>query len=159
MEGVTQPPPSFIGPHFTRGHSLARDPYQELGVSRTATADEIRKAFRKLAKAHHPDTNPGDKKAEEKFKQVSAAFDIVGDAEKRKKFDLGQIDADGRETMRGFGGQPGNGPFNASGFGRGGFHREEGPEIDLSELFGGMFGGAQAGTRGPFGGGGQAGGG
>jgi curved DNA-binding protein CbpA len=83
---------------------LARDPYQELGVSRTATADEIRKAFRKLAKAHHPDTNPGDKKAEEKFKQVSAAFDIVGDVEKRKKFDLGQIDADGRETARGFGG-------------------------------------------------------
>ena len=83
---------------------MARDPYQELGVSRTATADEIRKAFRKLAKQHHPDANPGDKKAEEKFKQVSAAFDIVGDAEKRKKFDLGQIDADGRETMRGFGG-------------------------------------------------------
>ncbi|MET3667877.1 J domain-containing protein [Caulobacter sp. 1776] len=130
---------------------MARDPYQELGVSRTATADEIRKAFRKLAKQHHPDTNPGDKKAEEKFKQVSAAFDIVGDAEKRKKFDLGQIDADGRETMRGFGGQPGNGPFNAGGFGRGGFHREEGPEIDLSELFGGMFN--QGGARGPFGGG------
>jgi DnaJ-class molecular chaperone len=135
---------------------LARDPYLELGVSRTATADEIRKAFRKLAKAHHPDANPGDKKAEEKFKQVSAAFDILGDAEKRKRFDLGQIDADGRETMRGFGGQPGNGPFNAGGFGRGGFHREEGPEIDLSELFGGMFN--QGGGRGPFGGGGQAGG-
>lgn len=134
---------------------MARDPYQELGVSRTATADEIRKAFRKLAKAHHPDANPGDKKAEEKFKTVSAAFDIIGDAEKRKKFDLGQIDADGRETARGFGGQPGNGPFNAGGFGRGGFHRDEGPEIDLSDLFGGMFGqgGAQAGGRGPFGGG------
>ena len=129
---------------------MARDPYQELGVSRTASADEIRKAFRKLAKQHHPDANPGDKKAEEKFKQVSAAFDIVGDAEKRKKFDLGQIDADGRETMRGFGGQPGNGPFNAGGFGRGGFRTEEGPEIDLSDLFGGMFGGG----RGPFGGGG-----
>ncbi|MCK5911710.1 MAG: J domain-containing protein [Caulobacter sp.] len=134
---------------------MARDPYQELGVSRTASADEIRKAFRKLAKQYHPDTNPGDKKAEERFKQVSAAFDIVGDPEKRKKFDLGQIDADGRETMRGFGGQPGNGPFNAGGFGQGGFHRSsEGPEIDLSELFGGMFGGGGAGAgRGPFGGG------
>jgi DnaJ-class molecular chaperone len=98
---------------------LARDPYQELGVSRTATADEIRKAFRKLAKQHHPDANPGDKKAEDKFKLVSAAFDIVGDAEKRKKFDLGQIDADGRETSRGFGGQPGPGPFNAGPFGGG----------------------------------------
>lgn len=138
---------------------MARDPYQELGVSRTASADEIRKAFRKLAKQHHPDTNPGDKKAEEKFKQVSAAFDIVGDAEKRKKFDLGQIDADGRETMRGgFGGQPGNGPFGAGGgFGQGGFHRSnEGPEIDLSDLFGGMFGGGGSG-RGPFGGGASAG--
>ena len=132
---------------------MARDPYQELGVSRTASADEIRKAFRKLAKQHHPDTNPGDKKAEEKFKQVSAAFDIVGDAEKRKKFDLGQIDADGRETMRGFGGQPGNGPFNAGGFGRGGFRVDEGADIDLSDLFGGVFGG---GGRGPFGGGGGA---
>ncbi|WP_297516311.1 J domain-containing protein [uncultured Caulobacter sp.] len=131
---------------------MARDPYQELGVSRTASADEIRKAFRKLAKQYHPDTNPGDKKAEERFKQVSAAFDIVGDPDKRKKFDLGQIDADGRETMRGFGGQPGNGPFNAGGFGQGGFHRaNEGPEIDLSDLFGGMFG--QGGGRGPFGGG------
>ena len=133
---------------------MARDPYQELGVSRTASADEIRKAFRKLAKQYHPDTNPGDKKAEEKFKQVSAAFDIVGDADKRKKFDLGQIDAEGRETMRGFGGQPGNGPFNAGGFGRGGFRTEEGPEIDLSELFGGMFGQGGGQGRGPFGGGG-----
>ena len=74
---------------------LARDPYQELGVSRSASADEIRKAFRKLAKAHHPDTNPGDKASEERFKRVSAAFDIVGDEETRKKFDRGEIDADG----------------------------------------------------------------
>jgi DnaJ-class molecular chaperone len=84
---------------------LARDPYLELGVSRTASAAEIRKAFHKLAKQHHPDANKGDKKSEEKFKQVSAAFDILGDADKRKKFDAGEIDADGRETMRGgFGG-------------------------------------------------------
>jgi DnaJ-class molecular chaperone len=132
---------------------LARDPYQELGVSRTASADEIRKAFRKLAKQYHPDTNPGDKKAEERFKQVSAAFDILGDAEKRKKFDLGQIDADGRETMRGFGGQPGNGPFSASGgFGRGGFRTDDSPDIDLSEILGGMF--RSGGGAGPFGGGG-----
>ena len=56
---------------------MARDPYQELGVSRTASADEIRKAFRKLAKQNHPDTNPNNKEAEERFKRVSAAFDIV----------------------------------------------------------------------------------
>ena len=73
-------------------------------MSRGASADEVRKSFRKLAKQLHPDQNPGDKKSEERFKRVSAAFDIVGDEEKRKKFDRGEIDADGRETMRGFGG-------------------------------------------------------
>ena len=120
-------------------------------MSRGASADEIRKAFRKLAKQHHPDTNPGNKAAEEKFKQVSAAFDILGDAEKRKKFDAGEIDADGRETMRGFGG--GGGPWGeqGGGFGGGGFGqgRQEGFEnIDLSDLFGDILGG-----RRPMGGG------
>ena len=57
---------------------MARDPYQELGVSRTASADEIRKAFRKLAKQYHPDRNPGDRKAEDRFKRISAAFDLLG---------------------------------------------------------------------------------
>lgn len=135
---------------------MARDPYLELGVSRGASADEIRKAFRKLAKQYHPDTNPGDKKAEDKFKQVSAAFDILGDAEKKKKFDAGEIDADGRETMRGFGG--GQGPFGGGfnrggGFGRGG--GGEGPEIDLNDLFGDILGRNRgAGAGGGFGGGG-----
>ena len=73
---------------------MARDPYQELGVPRGAGEDEIRKAFRNLAKKHHPDANPGDKAAEERFKRVSAAFDILGDPDKRKKFDAGEIDAD-----------------------------------------------------------------
>ena len=77
---------------------MARDPYQELGVSRTASADEVRKAFRKLAKENHPDTNPGNKAAEEKFKRVSAAFDILGDPDKRRKYDAGQIDGNGREA-------------------------------------------------------------
>jgi DnaJ-class molecular chaperone len=122
---------------------LAQDPYQELGVSRTASADEIRRAFRKLAKKLHPDQNPGDKPAEERFKRVSAAFDVIGDEEKRKKYDRGEIDADGRETMRGFrpgagGGQPGAG---FGGFG-GGFSGA-GPEfenIDLNDILGEMFG-------------------
>jgi len=92
---------------------LARDPYLELGVSRSASAGEIRKAFHKLAKQHHPDTNPGNKAAEERFKQVSAAFDILGDVEKRKKFDAGEIDADGREAFRGFAGSPGGRPSGA----------------------------------------------
>ncbi|TCS12103.1 DnaJ C-terminal domain-containing protein [Caulobacter sp. BK020] len=138
---------------------MARDPYLELGVSRTASAAEIRKAFHKLAKQHHPDANKGDKKSEEKFKQVSAAFDILGDADKRKKFDAGEIDADGRETMRGgFGG--GGNPFGAGFGGRGGGFRGsgggEGPEIDLNDLFGDILGrnrGAGAGAGGGFGGG------
>ncbi len=117
---------------------MAGDPYQELGVTRGAPADEVRKAFRKLAKKHHPDTNPGNKVSEEKFKRVTAAFDIVGDPDKRKKFDAGEIDADGRETGRG------------GGWGQ--RSQAEGPEIDLSELFGDILG------RGARGGGGQGGG-
>ena len=81
---------------------MAQDPYQEHGVPRTANADEIRRAFRKLAKQYHPDKNPGDKAAEERFKRVSSAFDLLGDVDKRKKFDRGEIDADGRETAQGF---------------------------------------------------------
>ena len=136
---------------------MARDPYQELGVSRTASADEIRKAFRKLAKENHPDTNPGNKAAEERFKKVSAAFDIVGDAEKRKKFDSGLLDADGRETAQGF---PGGGPWGAGqggGFGgrdgRGGFRTETFEGADLGDILGEMFGGGRGGRAGGMGGG------
>lgn len=137
---------------------MARDPYQELGVSRTASADEIRKAFRKLAKQHHPDTNPDNKQAEERFKRVSAAFDILGDADKRKKFDAGEIDADGRETARGFTG--GQGPWGASpgGFSRrssshGPFQSETFEGADLGDILGEMFGGGRSGGRGGAGGG------
>ena len=139
---------------------MARDPYQELGVSRTATADEIRKAFRKLAKQFHPDTNPGNKPAEERFKQVSAAFDILGDVDKRKKFDAGEIDADGRETMRGYGGGAGGGPFGGQGggFSRGGFATGDGPEIDLGDILGDMFGRGGGRASGGFGAGGFGGG-
>ncbi|HEX7886643.1 MAG TPA: DnaJ C-terminal domain-containing protein [Phenylobacterium sp.] len=131
---------------------MARDPYQELGVSRTASADEVRKAFRKLAKENHPDANPGNKAAEERFKKVSAAFDIVGDTEKRKKFDAGLIDVDGRETAQGF---PGGGPWGGGpgpgGFGQrgGGFRSETFEGADLGDILGEMFGGG----RGPRGGG------
>jgi DnaJ-class molecular chaperone len=136
---------------------LASDPYQVLGVSRSASGDEIRKAFRKLAKANHPDTNPNNKAAEERFKQVSGAFDIVGDPEKRKKFDAGALDADGRETMGGFGagfagGQGGPwGPPPGGGAGRG--QSFEG--VDLNDILGEMFGGRGArggGAGGGFGG-------
>jgi DnaJ-class molecular chaperone len=73
------------------------DPYQVLGVSKTASADEIRKSYRRLAKKLHPDLNPGDKAAEAKFKEVSAAHDLLSDAEKRRRFDAGEIDASGQE--------------------------------------------------------------
>jgi DnaJ-class molecular chaperone len=76
------------------------DPYAALGVKREATQDEIRSAYRTLAKKLHPDLNPGDKKAEEKFKEVSVAYDLLGDAEKRARFDRGEIDASGAERPR-----------------------------------------------------------
>ncbi len=79
---------------------MSEDPYAVLGVKPEATQDEIRKAYRQLAKKLHPDLNPGDRQAEEKFKRVSAAYDLVGDAEKRARFDRGEIDASGNERPR-----------------------------------------------------------
>jgi DnaJ-class molecular chaperone len=76
---------------------LSEDPYKVLGLSRQASQDDIQKAYRKLAKKHHPDLNPGDRAAEEKFKQVSQAYDLLGDEEKRRRFDRGEIDAQGQE--------------------------------------------------------------
>jgi len=76
---------------------MAEDLYSVLGVARTAKAEDIAKAYRKLAKKLHPDLNPGDKAAENKFKQITAAYDILGDADKRRRYDLGEIDASGQE--------------------------------------------------------------
>ncbi|HZZ88520.1 MAG TPA: J domain-containing protein [Caulobacteraceae bacterium] len=135
---------------------MAQDPYLELGVPRTASADELRRAFRKLAKQHHPDANPGNKEAEEKFKRVSAAFDLLGDEEKRKKFDAGEIDADGREIFRGFGGSSGGfnrsgGPFNQAGGFRTGGGGAQFEDVDLGDILGEMFGARGRGSG--FGGG------
>lgn len=74
-----------------------RDPYEVLGVDRTASADDVKKTYRKLAKKLHPDLNPGDKAAEAKFKEVTAAYDLLSDLEKRARFDAGEIDASGAE--------------------------------------------------------------
>lgn len=74
-----------------------RNPYEILGVSPTASAVDVQQAYRKLAKKLHPDLNPGDKAAEEKFKEVAGAYDLLSDAEKRKRFDKGEIDATGAE--------------------------------------------------------------
>lgn len=81
---------------------MDQDLYKILSVKRTANHDEIRGAYRKLAKEYHPDRNPGDKEAEEQFKRISAAFDILGDPDKRKRYDAGEIDASGRDTPGGF---------------------------------------------------------
>jgi DnaJ-class molecular chaperone len=128
---------------------LAQDPYAELGVSRSAGADDIRKAFRKLAKELHPDRNPGDKASEERFKRVTGAFDILGDPEKKAKYDRGELDADGRETARGFGGGGGGGggPFRGypGGGPRGGRFEEPDFEDILGEVFGARGGFRQAG--------------
>lgn len=133
-----------------------RDPYSVLGIAKTASQDDIRKAYRKLAKKYHPDLNPGDKKAEEEFKALNQANDLLSDADKRARFDRGEIDASGQERHPGFGGGGfggggfgggfgGAGGFRPGGAGMGGFQEE-----DLSDLLGGMFGGgARARRAGP----------
>src|ERR1700689_2447504 len=98
-----------------------KDYYAVLGVKKTATSDDIRKAFRKLARKHHPDVNPGDKKAEERFKEISEANDVLSDEKKRKVYDaLGyysdQIDPAAAEAAArgGYGGFPGGGQAGSS---------------------------------------------
>jgi len=73
------------------------DPYKTLGVAKSASQDDIRRAYRKLAKKHHPDLNPGNTKAEDIFKGVTAANDLLSDPERRARFDRGEIDASGQE--------------------------------------------------------------
>ena len=89
------------------------DPYATLGVARTASPDEIKSAFRKLAKKYHPDIHPGDADVERRFKEANSAYDLLGDKTKRARFDRGEIDADGKEKARpfpgGFASNPGSG--------------------------------------------------
>ena len=99
---------------------MNKDLYAILGVKRTATNDEIRRAYRKLAKDLHPDQNKNDKKSEEQFKKVSAAFSVLGSPEKRKRYDAGEIDAMGNERANPFyreyaGGAQGFGKEHAGG--------------------------------------------
>lgn len=93
-----------------------RDPYQVLGVAKSASEADIKKAFRSLAKKHHPDTHAGDEAAKKRFQEISAAYDVLGDKDKRAKFDAGEIDAAG--NPRGF--DPRAGGFRANPFGFGG---------------------------------------
>jgi DnaJ-class molecular chaperone len=117
-----------------------KDPYQTLGVTRGASADEIKKAYRKLAKKLHPDLNPGNSKIETQFKEVSAAYDLLSDTEKRARFDRGEIDASGAE-------RPGRGFYRSyAESGQGAKYRSGGAgdsfftEDIFSDLFGGGFG-------------------
>src|SRR4051812_26330880 len=101
-----------------------RNPYDVLGVPRTASAAEIKKAFRKAAKAHHPDRNASDPKAKDRFAELNAAYEILGDAGKRAQFDRGEIDAEGKprfQGFEGFQGRPGGheGDFESFSFGFG----------------------------------------
>ena len=128
---------------------MAADPYTLLGVSRTATEADIKKAYRKLAKELHPDRNTDNPKAAEKFSQVTAAYDLLSDKDKRARFDRGEIDGDGNPAAPfGFGGG-GGGPH-------GGFRADFGSEQagDFSDLFEGLFGGrGRPGGAGGFAGG------
>ncbi|HJQ07548.1 MAG TPA: molecular chaperone DnaJ [Nocardioides sp.] len=130
-----------------------KDFYKELGVAKTASADEIKKAYRKLARANHPDSNPGDSAKHDKFKAVAEAYDVIGDAEKRKKYDQArEMFAGGR-----FGGYPAGGGFGpgAGGFGAGGSinledllrERAGGGGGGFGDLFGDLFGGGGGGRR------------
>src|ERR671929_1284681 len=103
-----------------------RDPYEVLGVPRSASEAEIKKAYRKLAKKFHPDTNKSDPKAKEKFAEVSAAYDLLSDADKRGQFDRGEIDAEGKPRFHGFQGFGGGGPEGFAGFDFGGGDRRGG---------------------------------
>lgn len=96
-----------------------RDPYEVLGVARNASSKDIKSAFRKLAKKHHPDQNPNDPKAKDRFAAANQAYEILGDEKTRAAFDRGEIDADGKPRFQGFEGAGGD-PFA-------GFRRQQGP--------------------------------
>jgi molecular chaperone DnaJ len=114
-----------------------KDYYAVLGVPKNATHAEIKKAYRKLAQKHHPDANPGNAQAEERFKEVSAAYDVLGDEEKRPAYDRVRD-----MGAAGFGGFPGAGAAGGAGF-PGGFRYENVDVGNLGDLFGGLFGGSR----------------
>jgi DnaJ-class molecular chaperone len=126
-----------------------RDPYDVLGVQKTDSASAIRTAYRKLAKKHHPDVNPGKPEAAETFKEITAAYDILSDADKRARFDRGEIDAAGNEV-------PPQRPFyrDSDPAGRGKYQADVSPE-DLDSIFAHAFGGSGFFRPGAGGGGGQ----
>jgi DnaJ-class molecular chaperone len=126
----------------SRAHisAMAKDPYEMLGIPRTATAEQIKAAYRKLAKKHHPDLNPGNTAAEARFKAASAANELLSDPERRARFDRGEIDAEGQPTERAFYRQYAEGD-------QAGRYRSAGAEDDaFGDIFSELF--RQAGNRG-----------
>ena len=124
---------------------MAKDLYKTLGVARAASAEDIKKAYRKLARRHHPDVNPGNREAEERFKEISHAYDILADAGKRKPYDeFGQaglqpgFDPKQARAYQQWAARAGDDDSASGGFGR--FN-------NLDDVFGGMFGGAASGPR------------
>lgn len=127
------------------------DPYTILGVARGASEKDIKSAYRKLAKEFHPDRNADNPKAAERFSEVTRAYDLLSDKDKRARFDRGEIDIDGNPTM-GFGYGGGGGGFGGGGFNPGGgargFEGFSGEGIDLGDIFDGLFGGRGGGFGG-----------
>jgi len=123
------------------------DPYAILGVKRDASAEEVRTAYRKLAKKHHPDLNPGNKEAEARFKTISAANELLSDPEKRARFDRGEIDASGQE-------RPDHAAYRRYAEGAQGakYHQESGiSEDELGDIFADLFRQQAGQNRGPGG--------
>ena len=125
------------------------DLYQRLGVQRGASEAEIKKAYRSLAKQLHPDRNTDNPNAAKRFGEVTAAYDLLSDKDKRARYDRGEIDEEGNPKMPfGSGGFGGGGGFGGARPGQGGgFEGFEGDTADLSDLFEGLFGGATGGRR------------
>ncbi|MBR1190863.1 DnaJ C-terminal domain-containing protein [Bradyrhizobium sp. AUGA SZCCT0160] len=126
-----------------------RDPYEVLGVPRGASAAAIKSAYRKLAKKHHPDNNTNDPKSAARFSEINSANEIIGDEDKRKQFDRGEIDAEGKPRFQGF---PGGGPRGragpAGGFESHTFRSGGGPGGGgFEDILNSMFGGAARGQR------------
>ncbi len=139
-----------------------RDPYEVLGVQRGASAAAIKSAYRKLAKKHHPDANKNDPKSAARFSELNSANEIIGDEDKRKQFDRGEIDAEGKPRFQGFAGgdprgrgrgaSPGGFSFRTGGpGGQQEFSGGAGFEDILKSMFGGARGGAQTFEESPFG--------
>jgi DnaJ-class molecular chaperone len=121
-----------------------RDPYSVLGVAKSAGESEIKSAYRKLAKKLHPDVNPGNKETEQKFKEVTAAYDLLSDKEKRGKYDRGEINADGSARYDSAFHRAYSQPGAGGGGGRGGFDFNQGGG-DFEDIFSDLFGRARRG--------------